>query len=492
MLNAIEQLPHAAERPVRKPAFQGLSFRQLLLAAFLLIAALLSGTSVHALFTLDRMATHSRETARQAVQLTEEAQRLAERSVAMERSARQYLVLEDAAFRDRYIEARDQARRALDELSQALPEAAPDLFSEWKTYADTAAGIIDSDDRKLKAQQGELFQAFAHLPALNEKLAQESRREVEHRNNALSVTLEQQRQMLTFQVIGSILLAVLLAFWFGLWLSRPLARLEHAISRLGENRFDQPIEVRGPADICRLGQQLDWLRQRLAELEAEKSRFLRHVSHELKTPLAALCEGAALLDDEVAGKLSDNQREIARILRQNTLSLQTQIEDLLRYNEVSFDAQRIHPVPVDVRALLHKVVADQRLQWLARNLKVEIEGVTRTLALDPEKMAIALANLLSNAVRFSPVDGLILFVISEGSGVVRIDCIDQGPGVAHTDSARIFEPFYQGLNQPSGARRGNGIGLSVVREYVQAHDGRIQLVPHDRGAHFRIELPHEK
>ena len=95
------------------------------------------------------------------------------------------------------------------------------------------------------------------------------------------------------------MLAVLLAFCFGLWLSRPMARLEQAIGRLGDNRFDQPIDVRGPADIRRLGQQLDWLRQRLADLEAEKSRFLRHVSHELKTPLSALCEGAALLDDGV-------------------------------------------------------------------------------------------------------------------------------------------------------------------------------------------------
>jgi two-component system sensor histidine kinase GlrK len=194
----------------------------------------------------------------------------------------------------------------------------------------------------------------------------------------------------------------------------------------------------------------------------------------------------------VAGQLTENQREIARILRQNTQSLQTQIEDLLRYNEVSFDAQRIHPVPVDLRALLHKVIDDQRLQWLARELKVEIEGAARTVVVDPEKMAIVLANLLSNAVRFSPQGGFIRFLLSEAPGLVRVECLDQGPGVAPTDAARIFEPFYQGLHQPTGARRGNGIGLSVVREYVQAHSGKVYLVPREGGAHFRIELPDEK
>lgn len=491
----------------------GLSFRQLLLAAFLLIAALLSGTSVHALFTLERMSTHSRETAGQAVHLTEAAQRLSERTVAMERSARQFLVLDDSSFRDRYREAWEQAKSALSELQQAMPLAAPAVFVSWNGYAEAAWNVLQmdqgsaagnakpvskADDKRAAAaasqrrlDQRALFQAFAQLPALNEQLAQESKREVERRNNALSNDLEQQRKMLTAQVIGAIVLAVLLAFWFGLWLSRPLARMEQAIGRLGENRFDQTIEVKGPADLRRLGQQLDWLRRRLADLEAEKSRFLRHVSHELKTPLAALCEGAALLDDEVAGPLTENQREISRILRQNTQSLQTQIEDLLRYNEVAFDAQRINAMPVDVRALLHKVIDDQRLQWMARDLKVEVDGGARNAVLDPDKFAVVLANLLSNAVRFSPRGGTIRFILSLVGGRVRIDCVDQGPGVAQTDAHRIFDPFYQGLNQPQGARHGNGIGLSIVREYVTAHEGVVSLVPHEGGAHFRIELPDE-
>ena len=546
MVSLITMTPHPSENdfmlkqaalpqpvshsPASRPSgvLPGLSFRQLLLAAFLLIAALLSGTSVHALFTLERMSAHSRETAGQAVRLTEQAQRLAERTVAMERSARQFLVLDDPAFRDRYAEAWQQAKSSLAELQQALPQTPAEVFTSWNTYGEAAWTVLQSDQEagqpappdpvknpaknaaknaaknsardaaqksaqnQRKLDQRALFEAFAHLPALNEQLAQESKREVERRNNALSDELEQQRKMLTFQVIGAIVLAVLLAFWFGMWLSRPLARMEAAIGRLGDNRFDQPIVVKGPADLRRLGQQLDWLRRRLADLEAEKSRFLRHVSHELKTPLAALCEGAALLDDEVAGKLTDSQREISRILRQNTQSLQTQIEDLLRYNEVAFDAQRINRLPVDVRALIYKVIDDQRLQWVARDLKVEVEGGARTAVLDPDKFAIVLANLLSNAVRFSPQGGTIRFVLSGNEGRVRIDCVDQGPGVAATDAHRIFDPFYQGLNQPQGARHGNGIGLSIVREYVLAHNGDVQLVSRDGGgAHFRIELPDE-
>lgn len=485
----------------------GLSFRQLLLAAFLLIAALLSGTSMHALFTLERMSVHSRETARQAVRMTEAAQHLAEWTVAMERSARQYLVLDDPAFRARYVESWEQAKGALAELQAALPHAPAEVFSLWGKYSDAAWSVLQGNTtsaqdalaengrhrRELRrSDQRALFQAFVRLPSLNEQLAQESKQEVERRNNALSQELEQQRRMLTVQVVGAIVLAVLLAFWFGLWLSRPLAHIEMAIGQLGDTRFDQPIEVKGPADMRRLGRQLDWLRRRLAALEAEKSRFLRQVSHELKTPLTALSEGAALLENEASGKLTDKQREISRVLTQNTQALQTQIEDLLLYNEVAFDAQRINRLPVDLWALLHKVIDDQRLQWMARDLKVEVDGGSCTAALDPDKFAVVLANLLSNAVRFSPRGGTIRFGISNGDGRLRIDCTDEGPGVAATDTARIFDPFYQGLNQPRGARSGNGIGLSVVQEYVLAHNGDVKLVPAARGAHFRIELSEER
>ncbi|HKH25140.1 MAG TPA: hypothetical protein VKA42_06735, partial [Acidimicrobiales bacterium] len=75
--------------------------------------------------------------------------------------------------------------------------------------------------------------------------------------------------------------AVVLALAFGLWLAKPLQRLERAIVGLGENRLDVPIEIRGPLDVREVGRRLDWLRIRLADLEADKARFLRHVSHEL-------------------------------------------------------------------------------------------------------------------------------------------------------------------------------------------------------------------
>jgi two-component system sensor histidine kinase GlrK len=471
-----------------------LSFRQLLLGVFLLIAALLGAASLHALWTLDRLAAHSRDSGRHALQLTEASQRLAERGVAMARSARQFLVLDDPAFRSRFADARREAGQALDAIAAGLPKAAPAAFDAWRRHSADAWAVLQTEGRSHAAQrarQQALDRALAPLPALAEQLADQVEREVERRNDVLLAELDQRRGVLQGQVLASIALAALLAWGFSVWLARPLAQIESAIDRLGENRYDQAIAVRGPSDLARVGQQLNWLRQRLSDLEEDKARFLRHISHELKTPLAALREGVALLEDGVAGALTPNQREVAAILNQNTASLQNQIEALLRYNTATFDANRLQLQPTDPGQLLHKVIASQRLQWQANALHVTAEGTARPIALDADKLSVAIGNLLSNAVRFSPRAGKVHFRLGEREGRLLLDCVDQGPGVAPADAERIFEPFYQGERQPPGARRGNGIGLSIVQEYIAAHGGVLQLLPSVRGAHFRIELPYD-
>ena len=110
--------------------------------------------------------------------------------------------------------------------------------------------------------------------------------------------------------------------------------------------------------------------------------------------------------------------------------------------------------------------------------------------MDRDKLGTVIANLLSNAIRFSPAGGRIRIRLSRLAEVVRIDLEDEGPGIALDDQTRIFEPFYRGERQPPQAVRGSGIGLSIVHEYIAAHGGRVQLLPDGPGAHFRIELPH--
>jgi two-component system sensor histidine kinase GlrK len=267
-------------------------------------------------------------------------------------------------------------------------------------------------------------------------------------------------------------LAVLLACVFGLWLSMPLAQLETAINRLGGGRFDIPVAIRGPADLRRVGQQLDWLRRRLAKVEAEKIRFVQNVSRRLR------------ISGRVDGAVGSAEAQHA--------ALQRRIAEVLDYHEAVLDAQQVNRLPVDLRVLLNKVVDDYQSQREARNIRIDVSGATRMLSLDLTKMEYVLSALLSNALRFSPRDGAIRFALTQiGQRGVQLDCIDQGPGIAQEDAPYIFDPFHPGRQAAPHDGAGVRVSLAIAREYIEAQHGVIELLQSESGAHFRITLPDE-
>ncbi|OWQ93515.1 two-component sensor histidine kinase [Roseateles aquatilis] len=465
-----------------------ISFRQMLLIGFLSIAGLLAAASLGGLLTLERLTVQSREGVVRAARMTSQVQQLGDRSVSMERAARQYMVLEDRALRQRFDDDAADAARLLGLLrAQGL---APAPLNAWAARLDEIRALLDAPRAaNPRKREQDLTAKFRDLGALTGGLAEDVRRHSELNNRVLQDKLENGRVLLGQQVLGAIVLAAVLSLVFGIWLTRPIRRLEKAIARLGENRLDERIEIPGPADLRSLGQRLDWLRLRLVELDADKARFLRHVSHELKTPLAALREGTALLEDEVAGPLNDKQHEVTRILRDNTAVLQRQIEDLLRFNAAAFEARDLKPRRTELASLIQGAIDHQRLQWQARRLHIAIAGGPLEAEVDPTKIGVALGNLLSNAIRFAPPGGRIDIRLARQGGHIIIDLRDDGPGVAPADQARIFEPFYRGERQPEDALKGTGIGLSIVKETLAAHGGQIELLPAEQGAHFRITLP---
>ncbi|MDO9291894.1 MAG: ATP-binding protein [Hydrogenophaga sp.] len=464
------------------------SFPQLLLVAFVLIGALLGAAAVRTLFSLDTIMAQSRESTTQAIALSTAAQSLSERSLTMERAARQALVLGDRQLRQRFEEAAGHARDILRRLeSNELP---PEFSRQWLQQLSDVEALLDGSPETALDRERAVARAFRELDGHSAAIAQQVQAIIGNRNDALQDRVEKSRRQLTQQVLGSIALAAVMALGFGVWLARPFQRLEKAIVGLGENRLDLPIDIPGPPDVRRVSQQLEWLRLRLTELDADKARFLRHVSHELKTPLASLHEGVAVLGDGVAGPLSPSQAEVVSILQHNTQLLQHQIEALLRFNAAAFEARQLKREPTDLLALVEDQIEAQRLRWQSHQLNVRAEGLSMVLPVDREKVASAIGNLLSNAIRFSPQGGLVRLVLQDDAGRACLDVIDQGPGVAEADRDRVFEPFYRGERQPTDTVRGTGIGLSIVHEYIGAHGGRVQLLPARNGAHFRIELPH--
>ena len=466
-----------------------ISFRQSMLAGFLVITLLLSWAAIRSWLMLEQFVEQSRQGSEQALLLSASIQELAERTVDLERNTRQFVVLEDAALLERFDENVTHSLNAVKRLEAIPGRALGDLPENWRNTIESLSLRIHQAGPHV-----DLLPSLVRLAELNQGLDHQGRSWIEEQHAGMLADVEQNRMHLTRIVSAAVGGAVLVALLMGWWLSRPILVLEQAIERLGDSQFNEPVMVGGPADLRRVGRRLDWLRSRLGQLESERERTLRHVSHELKTPLTALREGIALLQEEVVGVLQGSQMEVVDILQHNVMALQKHIESLLRLNATSFEARRLSYQPVSIEKLLGEAVLGRDLQIQARQLTVLTKAPSATRSLDGEKLLVVLDNLLSNAIDFSPQGGVIRLQADLLDNLLRVTCTDQGPGVAAKDAERIFEPFVQGERPPPAPRQGSGVGLSIVRELMTAMGGLVALVPaHAKtsGATFRIEVPCE-
>jgi two-component system sensor histidine kinase GlrK len=276
-----------------------------------------------------------------------------------------------------------------------------------------------------------------------------------------------------------------------LLVGRPMRQIDRAIRELGRGDFSREIQVSGPTDIETLAEKLEWLRLRLAESTEEKNRFLRHMSHELKTPLANIREGTELLLDGSVGELDRQQTEVTGILRENGIKLQQLIENLLSFSAWQAKTASLEIAELELKPVVFATLSQHRLVIANREIKLDLDVANERIGADEGKLRLVLENLISNAIKFTPEGGRIAVSARIDGGALAIEIEDSGPGIAADDRERIFDAFYQGKALQGGPVGGTGIGLSVVRECVEAHGGSIELASDSRlgGAHFVVRLP---
>lgn len=465
------------------------SILQLTLIGFLLVALPLITALIIAVIQVDHLAMQSRRSVYDAAHAMQATHKLVEQITAMERSILQFQVLGEADLYENYLERHRNFERAAKTLFSV------NLDTDQRKRLTQLAALEQAVYNRLRGRQNNPkrveaavaeFPTLANLarPMLYEASALIARVTGEMQQSAAAT----QRRLL-LQAAALIPLALLLAGLFTVLITRPLRHIERAIRHLGMGDFSQPIRIKGPQDLQELSERLDWLRQRLMEVEQQKIDFLRHISHELKTPLTDIREGAELLADEVVGSLSEEQAEVARILRQNSLHLQKLIEDLLNFSFAPSKRLVANKAPLRVRPLIEDTIAEQKLAIKAKHVRLRTELEEVTVTGESELIRIILDNLLSNAVKYSPTGGRIHIALGARDGHAVLDMQDEGPGIDPQERSQVFEAFYQGETVPKGHVKGTGLGLSIAQEYVKLHQGSIEIIDQPRGAHLRVTLP---
>jgi len=466
------------------------SLTGLMLLGLALIAGPLLGAVVDAAFQIRSLARTSEKLVVDGVQAARLSQSMLENIASLRRTVSLSQILGNTTMLDNYRHTDQQLASTRADLSVLLDDAGTrrslDDFATMQDEIATAVGATPPGSPAFAS----IVNRIDRLTELAEVIVASGNRNINARVIEMQGRTQSTQKRLFWQSALLVPLTLIAILWMTLSIGRPLRAIDRAISELGRGTFSRSIEVSGPRDLERLGAQLEWLRLRLLDLAQERNRFLRHMSHELKTPLANIREGAELLMDGAVGPLDNSQREVVAILRDNGIKLHRLIENLL-----SFSAWQKESVGLDIsefrlRPLVKQVLEAQQLTVVSQRVRLEVKVDDLTLKADRGKMRLIIENLLSNAIKYSPKGGTVYLQAAKQDTQIVIDVADAGAGIPHEERARVFEAFYTG-RPPAGVQvKGTGIGLSVVLEFVNAHGGTIEIVDGEYpGAHFRIRMP---
>ncbi len=282
-------------------------------------------------------------------------------------------------------------------------------------------------------------------------------------------------------------LSLLIGAAVALWITGSLRQLLHYAERVTRGEKAEPPDL-GSSELATLSRALAGMREKL-EGKQYVERYVHTLTHEMKSPLTAIGASAELLQGELPA--ADRQRFSDAIAEQAD-RLRHLVDRMLGLAQVESRQGLQQPVAIDLASLCAEVLATREAQLHTRQLAVQtqVHGPC-TLHGDRFLLAQAIANLLDNAIDFSPPGGTIELNVQADDAQVQVQVADRGAGVPEYAQARVFERFYS-LERPATGKKSTGLGLPFVREVAQLHGGTAALTNRpDGGAVATLRLPRQ-
>ncbi|MCR4511306.1 two-component system sensor histidine kinase CreC [Pseudomonas sp. 32.2.56] len=303
-------------------------------------------------------------------------------------------------------------------------------------------------------------------------------------NRTLQPYIERSEQRLAWLGGGLIVLGLLIGALLSWWLSAALRKLTRYAQAVSAGQRAELPSVRG-GELAQLAEAIERMRTEL-EGKAYVERYVHTLTHELKSPLAAIRGAAELLDSEMPAP--QRQRFVANI-EQESARMQQLIERLLHLAQVEQRQGLEEQVAVPLQALVASLLQAQMARIEAAALQVE-NRIEPGFALSGERFLLrqALANLLDNALDFTPPQGALRFTAERVGEQIELRLFNQGEPIPDYALARLSERFYS-LPRPGSGRKSTGLGLNFVEEVVQLHGGELHIGNVTGGVEVRLRLP---
>ena len=393
----------------------------------------------------------------------------------LQRVASQFVVLEEQDLYEQFIQKKEQLNNLITTdiviyQDEELNQLSQQLLYEISQLALQKVNSSGVSSHKLEVLQDD-FKALSSIGQMinfrsNELISSHAQSMINSADNLRTTMLNS---------LLSIPITITIAVIFILLIIRPLRQLSAKIYRLEQGHFEQKITFSGSKEIKEIADALELMRARLHALELQKSSFIRHISHELKTPLAAIREGTELLYDNSVGKLNDDQQEITNILKMSVSRLQNLIEDLLDFNIVLDSTSLQDAEKSELNSIVEQSITLRKLDIQSKQLSVSTDLQPLNIQTNVKQLSVILDNLLSNAIKYSPQGGEIDIKTQRQDHEIVLSITDQGPGIDTSIHQKVFDAFYQGIPPTDNNIKSSGLGLTIVKELLMRLNGDIKL-----------------
>jgi len=299
-------------------------------------------------------------------------------------------------------------------------------------------------------------------------------------------------------VLSFILLIILLTWYISRTILKPLAELNMATERIAKGDLEFNINYTNTDELGNFARSFESMRLQLNEslekqkaIENARKELIASISHDLRTPIASIQGYVEGLQDGVAEDEETRNRYLS-VIRAKTSQLNRQIEDLFEYSRFDAGQLRLRTEDVDSREILESILQEVELGHRDKgpSLRIVRPLPSANIQVDSQRLEQVMMNLLENAFRYVPEEGLVTVRSWVGDGDLIVSIEDNGPGIPGTHLSHIFNSFFRGEKSRSRKSGGTGLGLAICRHIIEAHAGRIWVESKEgEGSTFFFSIP---
>ncbi|MBW2406154.1 MAG: HAMP domain-containing protein [Deltaproteobacteria bacterium] len=381
---------------------------------------------------------------------------------------------------------RSQLDEAWHSLIQNIRRTHEAFVAEVQNVRNLQHSKDNSERNSLRVDSVEVLnRSLDHLININ-------RGSIENAMSRMRATTTRSAQIASLLIIGTVLVAVSAAFIITRTITRPIDDLIRGTQQIARGNFKH-VQVSSNDEIALLVNAVNDMSNKIRDINELRTHMMQQISHELQTPLQVMLSAHDILRDQFSGLLNAEQVQMLDSIRRGIIKLSSFSRQYLDLSRIDSGMMKYHMVWTDLLQIVEPLVKDAKLIAEPKNIIIEMSYLpVPKVRVDSKKISIVVSNLLSNAIKYTKNNGKIRVKLGPCPLGVQVKIEDSGIGISQEELPRIFTKFYQAGNAGRIKSEGTGVGLAIVKAFVEGHGGRVYAESTvDRGSTFTVELPVE-